>query len=287
GRPPALDHRPRRRRPADRKRGRNLRRRAERRDLQLPGAAPRARARRSRLPDELRHGGAPASLRARRAALSGAAPRHVRRRVVGLDAAAAAPGTRPLRHQAALLPRARRGTRVRVGAARAPARGDRPRRARGVPRVQLDPRAVLDLPRRPQAAGRVRAAVAGARRDHADALRTAGARAGRRAPVGGRGRARRGAARAAARLVAERYGTEHHELLVQPDPLLLLPALAEAFDEPFADSSALPTYLVSQLASEHVKVALSGEGGDELFGGYYTYAADLLADRLAPLARVA
>ena len=93
--------------------------------------------------------------------------------------------------------------------------------------------------------------------------------------------------RADARLVAERYGTNHHELLVQPDPSLLLPALAEAFDEPFADSSALPTYLVSQLAAEHVKVALSGEGGDELFGGYYTYAADLLADRVAPLARVA
>ncbi len=93
--------------------------------------------------------------------------------------------------------------------------------------------------------------------------------------------------RAEARLVAERYGTDHHELLVRPDPLLLLPALAEAFDEPFADSSALPTYLVSQLAAEHVKVALSGEGGDELFGGYYTYAADLLADRAAPLARLA
>jgi asparagine synthase (glutamine-hydrolysing) len=90
-----------------------------------------------------------------------------------------------------------------------------------------------------------------------------------------------------ARLVAERYGTNHHELLVQPDPKLLLPALAEAFDEPFADSSALPTYLVSQLAARHVKVALSGEGGDELFGGYYTYAADLLADRVAPLARLA
>src|SRR3954447_9778164 len=91
--------------------------------------------------------------------------------------------------------------------------------------------------------------------------------------------------RAEARLVAEQYGTNHHELLVRPDPRRLLPALAEAFDEPFADSSALPTYLVSELAAEHVKVALSGEGGDELFGGYYTYAADLLADRVAPLAR--
>jgi asparagine synthase (glutamine-hydrolysing) len=93
--------------------------------------------------------------------------------------------------------------------------------------------------------------------------------------------------RADARRVAERYATHHHELLVRPEPELLLRALAEAFDEPFADSSALPTYLVSQLAAEHVKVALSGEGGDELFGGYYTYAADLLADRLAPLAGVA
>jgi asparagine synthase (glutamine-hydrolysing) len=90
-----------------------------------------------------------------------------------------------------------------------------------------------------------------------------------------------------ARLVAERYGTEHHELLVRPEPELLLRALADAFDEPFADSSALPTYLVSQLAAAHVKVALSGEGGDELFGGYYTYSADLMADRLAPLARAA
>jgi asparagine synthase (glutamine-hydrolysing) len=92
--------------------------------------------------------------------------------------------------------------------------------------------------------------------------------------------------RADARLVAERYGTNHHELLVQPDPLVLVPALADVFDEPFADSSALPTYLVSELAAEHVKVALSGEGGDELFGGYYTYAADLLADRVAPFARL-
>ena len=87
-----------------------------------------------------------------------------------------------------------------------------------------------------------------------------------------------------ARLVAERYGTQHRELVLRPDAALLLPALAEAFDEPFADSSALPTYLVSQLAAEDVKVALSGEGGDELFGGYYTYAADLLAERAGGLA---
>src|SRR5436190_5616175 len=90
-----------------------------------------------------------------------------------------------------------------------------------------------------------------------------------------------------ARLVAERYGTQHRELVLRPDAALLLPALAEAFDEPFADSSALPTYLVAQLAATDVKVALSGEGGDELFGGYYTYVADLLAERVGGLARLA
>jgi asparagine synthase (glutamine-hydrolysing) len=90
-----------------------------------------------------------------------------------------------------------------------------------------------------------------------------------------------------ARRIAERYGTRHRELVLRPDAALLLPALAEAFDEPFADSSALPTYLVSQLAANDVKVALSGEGGDELFGGYYTYAADLLAERVGGLARLA
>jgi asparagine synthase (glutamine-hydrolysing) len=90
-----------------------------------------------------------------------------------------------------------------------------------------------------------------------------------------------------ARLVAGRYGTRHRELVLRPDAALLLPVLADAFDEPFADSSALPTYLVSQLAAEDVKVALSGEGGDELFGGYYTYAADLLALRAGRLARLA
>jgi asparagine synthase (glutamine-hydrolysing) len=92
---------------------------------------------------------------------------------------------------------------------------------------------------------------------------------------------------AGARSVAELYGTRHRELVLRPDAALLLPALADAFDEPFADSSALPTYLVSRLAAEDVKVALSGEGGDELFGGYYTYAADLLAERVGGLARLA
>jgi asparagine synthase (glutamine-hydrolysing) len=90
-----------------------------------------------------------------------------------------------------------------------------------------------------------------------------------------------------ARRVAERYGTQHRELVLRPDAALLLPALAEVFDEPFADSSALPTYLVSELAASDVKVALSGEGGDELFGGYHTYAADLLAARIGGLARLA
>jgi asparagine synthase (glutamine-hydrolysing) len=90
-----------------------------------------------------------------------------------------------------------------------------------------------------------------------------------------------------ARAVAGRYGTLHRELVLRPDAALLLPALAEAFDEPFADSSALPTYLVSKLAAEDVKVALSGEGGDELFGGYYTYVADLIAERVGPLATFA
>jgi asparagine synthase (glutamine-hydrolysing) len=82
-----------------------------------------------------------------------------------------------------------------------------------------------------------------------------------------------------ARTVARRYGTDHHELVLRPDAAALLPEIAAAFDEPFADSSALPTYVVSRLASEHVKVALSGEGGDELFGGYFTYVADVLAAR--------
>src|SRR5690242_12023211 len=82
-----------------------------------------------------------------------------------------------------------------------------------------------------------------------------------------------------ARAVARRYGTKHEELLLRPDPEQLLRALSGVFDEPFGDSSALPAYLVCGLAARSVKVVLSGEGGDELFGGYQTYVADRLARR--------
>jgi asparagine synthase (glutamine-hydrolysing) len=80
-----------------------------------------------------------------------------------------------------------------------------------------------------------------------------------------------------ARLVAERFGTDHHELVMQPQAHDVVTAMANYFDEPFADSSSAAVFAVSELAARHVKVALSGDGGDELFGGYYTYQADKLA----------
>jgi asparagine synthase (glutamine-hydrolysing) len=74
-----------------------------------------------------------------------------------------------------------------------------------------------------------------------------------------------------ARAVAERYETEHYELMASPDAVDLLDQIAWHFDEPFADGSALPTFLVSLLTKKYVTVAISGDGGDELFGGYERY----------------
>jgi asparagine synthase (glutamine-hydrolysing) len=87
--------------------------------------------------------------------------------------------------------------------------------------------------------------------------------------------------RAYARAVAERYGTEHEEVVVDPDVTELLPRLARAFDEPLGDEAALPQLVVSELARRHVTVALTGDGGDEAFAGYERYAAVGLADRVA------
>lgn len=76
-----------------------------------------------------------------------------------------------------------------------------------------------------------------------------------------------------ARMVAEKYATEHHEILVRPDSVDLVSRLVRHFDEPFGDASAIPTYLVSEFAARHVKVVLTGDGGDELFAGYESFFA--------------
>jgi len=74
-----------------------------------------------------------------------------------------------------------------------------------------------------------------------------------------------------ARIVARRFETDHHEEIVEPKVGELLPTIVHHFDEPFADSSAIPTFIVSQATARHVKVALSGIGGDETFAGYPRY----------------
>jgi asparagine synthase (glutamine-hydrolysing) len=76
-----------------------------------------------------------------------------------------------------------------------------------------------------------------------------------------------------ARTVADHFHTDHYEFVVRPDGLSILDRLIDHFDEPFADSSAIPTWYVSEMARRHVTVVLSGDGGDELFGGYDRYVA--------------
>jgi asparagine synthase (glutamine-hydrolysing) len=86
-----------------------------------------------------------------------------------------------------------------------------------------------------------------------------------------------------ARRVAEHFGTRHTEFAVQVDAVGLIDRLLWHHDQPYADSSAIPTYLVSHLAREHVTVALTGDGGDEVFGGYERFRAAMVARRLPPL----
>jgi asparagine synthase (glutamine-hydrolysing) len=76
-----------------------------------------------------------------------------------------------------------------------------------------------------------------------------------------------------ARMVAERYDTEHHEFIVRPDAVAILPKLVHHYNEPFADPSAVPSFYLAELARRHVTVALNGDGGDECFMGYGRYAS--------------
>ena len=82
-----------------------------------------------------------------------------------------------------------------------------------------------------------------------------------------------------ARIVAERYGTEHREFVVSPDVRALFPELVATMEQPFADSSVIPNYYINQLTRRHVTVALSGLGGDEIGGGYQRYLGMLWAER--------
>jgi len=82
-----------------------------------------------------------------------------------------------------------------------------------------------------------------------------------------------------ARMVAKKFGTDHHELIVDPNIGETLEMLSHMMEEPFGDSSMIPTYYVSKLARQHVTVALSGDGGDELYAGYDRYIVNLNRNR--------
>lgn len=83
--------------------------------------------------------------------------------------------------------------------------------------------------------------------------------------------------------IARRYQTDHHELIVRPNVLNILPLIVERYGEPYADSSCIPTYYMSEQTKKHVTVVLSGDGGDELFAGYERYHAMVLAQMIQRL----
>ena len=83
-----------------------------------------------------------------------------------------------------------------------------------------------------------------------------------------------------ARRIANKWGTEHHEFIVEPNALEILPKLVRHYGEPYADSSAIPTFYVAQMTRRHVTVALNGDGGDESFAGYERYLGNYIAERI-------
>ena len=84
-----------------------------------------------------------------------------------------------------------------------------------------------------------------------------------------------------AKVVAQRYGTDHHEIVIRSDVASVLPGIVQAYDEPFADPSMIPSFYISEFASKYVKVILTGDGGDELFGGYRRHRAAALYEKIA------
>src|SRR5450755_3600086 len=86
--------------------------------------------------------------------------------------------------------------------------------------------------------------------------------------------------RAGARLIAQRFATEHHEIVVAPDAVAMLPRLVRHYGEPFADHSAVACFCLAEFARRHVTVALNGDGGDEGFGGYHRYSINLALARV-------
>jgi asparagine synthase (glutamine-hydrolysing) len=90
-----------------------------------------------------------------------------------------------------------------------------------------------------------------------------------------------------AKQVANHLGTNHHEEILNPDPALIVEKIARILDQPFADSSIVPTYLLAKFARENLIVALGGDGGDEVFGGYDRYLAAPVMQKLNPLLGIA